>query len=135
MATQRRQLELTKVRLDKWLWAARFFKTRKLATEAITGGRVHLNGARVKPAKAVICGDMLEVTRGMEHFEVEVLGLNDQRRPAKEAVLLYAETEESIEKRAQEVEAIKMTGAHVNYGKKPGKHERKQLRNIKKYGS
>lgn len=134
MATHRGKLELNKVRLDKWLWAARFFKTRKLASEAISGGRVHVNDLRVKPAKAVVCGDMLMITRGMEHFEVEVMGLNDKRRPAKEAVLLYAETEESQQKRAAEVEAKKMTGAPVIYGKKPGKHQRKQLRNIKKYG-
>ena len=134
MATHRGKLELSKVRLDKWLWAARFFKTRKMATEAIGGGRVHVNGARVKPAKAVVCGDMLGITRGEEHFEVEVMGLNDKRRPAKEASLLYIETEESQQKRAAKVEAQKMTGSYVNYGKKPGKHDRKQLRNIKKYG-
>ena len=79
-----------KVRIDKWLWAARFFKTRSLATEAVTGGRVHMDGQRVKPAKDVRVGDRLEITIGEAVFAVEVLGLADKRGPASQAQGLYA---------------------------------------------
>lgn len=89
------------VRLDKWLWAARFFKTRGLARTAIDGGHVHLNGTKAKPSKAVEIGNQLTITKGHTTFEIMVAGLNDQRRPASEAQLLYNETPESIEKREQ----------------------------------
>lgn len=90
-----------KVRLDKWLWAARFFKTRSLATEAIHGGKVHLNRQRIKPAKEVHIGDELRVQTGPIERTVLVKGLSIQRRPASEAALLYEETSESIQKREQ----------------------------------
>ena len=83
------------MRIDKWLWAARFFKTRSLATEAVPGGRVHMDGARVKPAKDVRVGDRLEITIGEAVFAVEVRGLADKRGPASQAQRLYEETEES----------------------------------------
>ncbi|MDF9392012.1 MULTISPECIES: RNA-binding S4 domain-containing protein [Methylococcus] len=91
-----------KVRLDKWLWAARFFKTRQLAIEAIHGGKVHLNGQRAKPGKEIGIGARLEITREREVWEVVVETLNTQRRPAKEAVLLYRETPESQARREAE---------------------------------
>lgn len=87
------------VRLDRWLWAARFFKTRGLATEAINGGKVHLNGQRTKPGKTVRIGNHLSISKGQMEWEVEVKGIALQRRPAKEAVLLYEETAESLSKR------------------------------------
>ena len=90
---------LAELRLDKWLWAARFFKTRAAATAAIGGGKVHVNGQRVKPARTVRPGDRLEILRGEARYAVVVQALNDQRRPAAEAAGLYEETPESLAKR------------------------------------
>jgi ribosome-associated heat shock protein Hsp15 len=90
-----------KIRLDKWLWAARFFKTRSKATEAINGGKVHVNEARVKPARAVQIGDVLEIRRGLDEYKIIVKNLSERRGPAREAVLLYEETADSIAKREQ----------------------------------
>ena len=100
---------LTSLRIDKWLWAARFFKTRSLATEAIHAGHIKLNGAIVKPARELRAGDMLDLAIGEEKWTVEVLGLNDLRRPASEAQQLYAETAESRERRAAAKEAHRLT--------------------------
>jgi ribosome-associated heat shock protein Hsp15 len=83
------------VRIDKWLWAARFFKTRSLATDAVDGGKIKLNGERPKPAKAVKIGDRLEVRSGPFTFSIAVLCLSDKRGPATTAAKLYAESEES----------------------------------------
>ena len=83
------------VRIDKWLWAARFFKTRSLATDAVEGGKIKLNGERPKPAKAVKVGDKIEVRSGPFTFSLAVLALSDKRGPATAAALLYAETAES----------------------------------------
>lgn len=90
------------VRIDKWLWAARFFKTRSLATEAVGGGKVKLNGATVKPARDVKPGDRLEIHNGETRWEVVVLGLSEKRGPATEARKLYEETAESIVAREAE---------------------------------
>ena len=88
-----------KVRIDKWLWAARFFKTRSMASQAVSGGKVHLNEARIKPARIIQIGDELRIRRGEVEFVVIVQGLSGKRRPASEAQLLYEETEASIEQR------------------------------------
>lgn len=88
-----------RVRLDKWLWAARFFKTRTLATEAVTGGKVHAGGQRCKPSHPVRLGEMLRIQRGLEEYQIMVRALNDRRGPATEAVLLYEETAESRQRR------------------------------------
>ena len=95
---------VAKVRLDKWLWAARFFKTRNLAIDAINGGKVHLNQQRVKPAKEVHIGDLLKIRTGFIERTVMVQALSNQRRPAVEAALLYQETSESLEKRQREAQ-------------------------------
>lgn len=92
---------LTETRLDRWLWAARFFKTRGLAADAVAGGLVHLNGARTKPAKPTRVGDTVEVQRGELVTVVVVRGLSEQRRPAPEAALLYEETPASVSARAE----------------------------------
>jgi ribosome-associated heat shock protein Hsp15 len=89
------QDDAANVRLDKWLWAARFFKSRSLATEAIEMGRVHVNGDRVKPARLVKVGEKVQVQRGQERIEVFVRFLSDVRRSAPLAQLLYDETIES----------------------------------------
>ena len=93
-----------KVRIDKWLWAARFFKTRTLATEAVAGGRVHLEGARIKPSRDVAVGDRLEITAGESTLTVIVRALADRRGSATVAATLYEETAESREKRERERE-------------------------------
>lgn len=88
------------VRLDKWLWAARFFKTRSLATDAILLGRVIVNGDRAKPARNVKLGDVLEIDNGSDQWEVDVMGLSDVRGPAPVARNLYEETDVSVARRA-----------------------------------
>jgi len=118
----------TSVRLDKWLWASRFFKTRKDAVEAISGGKVHLNGTRVKPSRNVQINDTLEITRNNEKYQIKVAGLNDKRRPAKEAQLLYEEGEASIKARENEREIRRLNNASVTRpDKKPNKKERRQM--------
>ena len=92
------------VRIDKWLWAARFFKTRSLATDAVDGGKVRLNGERVKPARSVKPGDTLGIDNGATEWEVVVKMLSETRGPATVAQTLYEETAESISKRQQTVE-------------------------------
>jgi len=95
-------------RLDKWLWVARFFKTRRLATDAVAGGKVRLNGLPVKPSREIACGDTLDIVAGELRWTVCVRGINDQRRPAPEARLLYEESPESIARRAQQQEIRKL---------------------------
>ena len=99
--------DIQKLRIDKWLWAARFFKTRSLAVDAIEAGRVLVNGVRVKVAKAVGNGDRLEIRIGRYQFDVEVLGISDKRGPAPAAQKLYRESEESRERRALLAEQLK----------------------------
>ncbi|PWQ97991.1 RNA-binding S4 domain-containing protein [Leucothrix arctica] len=124
--------ELVELRLDKWLWASRFFKTRAMAVEAISGGKVHLNGVRVKPARVVRCDDELNITRGVERFHVTVKGLNDKRRPAKEAVLLYEETEESIKIREDAKELNRLQSANIKLPtQKPNKRDRRLMDRFK----
>ncbi len=94
-------METEKVRLDKWLWAARFFKTRQIASEAINGGKVHMNGQRVKPGKEVKIGSRLSIHTPAEAYDVEVRVLASKRRPASEARTFYEETPESLQKREE----------------------------------
>ncbi|MCG5500193.1 RNA-binding S4 domain-containing protein [Ectothiorhodospira lacustris] len=120
---------LSAVRIDKWLWAARFFKTRALAAEAVSGGHVHVNGQRVKPARTVKVGDQLRITRNAEAWEVAVLGLNDRRRPATEAQALYRESEESRIRRAEEAEARRLARLAVPHTEhRPDRRDRRHIR-------
>jgi ribosome-associated heat shock protein Hsp15 len=96
------------MRIDKWLWAARFFKTRGLAVAAVDGGRVKLNGEHVKPAKEVKPGDRLDIAIGDLRWEIAVRGLSEQRRPAPEARLLYEESEQSRQRRDERLAQRKM---------------------------
>jgi ribosome-associated heat shock protein Hsp15 len=105
----------TSARLDQWLWAARFFKTRSLAKQAIETGRVEISGQRAKPARAVRVGDRLDIVRGDVAFEVDVLALSDVRGPAPVAQALYAETEDSRTRR----EAARALRAAQRDGFKP----------------
>jgi ribosome-associated heat shock protein Hsp15 len=121
------------VRLDKWLWAARFFKTRSIATQSVAGGKVHCNGKRVKPAKEVQIGDELRIHKGAYEFIIVVLDLNDKRRPAKEAALLYEETDESIaarEKVRGEKKILRLGAEQFGPVKKPGKRDRRLIRSF-----
>ena len=120
------------VRLDKWLWAARFFKTRKNAVDAISGGKVHFNGARTKPSRNIHIGDELDITRENYRYNIEVISLNDKRRPAKEAQLLYQESEESINKREDEQDLRRMNSSSTRQSdKKPTKKERRAIDKLK----
>jgi ribosome-associated heat shock protein Hsp15 len=120
--------QVDRVRIDKWLWAARFFKTRGAATEAVNGGHVHVNGERVKPARDVKQGDRLEIRRGQQRFTVVVTGLAERRGPASAAAELYEETPESIaerEKRREERRLAKPLGADLSA--RPTKRDRRRL--------
>lgn len=120
-----------KIRLDKWLWAARFFKTRALATEAVNGGKVHVNGQRVKPARAVNIDDQLSITRGHDEWVVIVRALSEKRGPAKVAQTLYEETEESIFKREENAAMRKYQRAGMKSAEhRPSARDRQKLRKL-----
>lgn len=121
------------VRVDKWLWAARFFKTRSLAAEAVSGGKVHLNGQRIKPAKDINPGDELRITRGNEELTVVVRALSHQRGPAKIAATLYEETEASRAAREANREMRRFTaqGMQAPAGRPSKKDRRKIIRFIR----
>ncbi|GAB6067158.1 ribosome-associated heat shock protein Hsp15 [Methylothermus subterraneus] len=123
---------LSKMRLDKWLWAARFFKTRALAAEAISGGKVHVDGQRVKPSKAIGVGSRIEITKAPYTFEVIVTGLSDKRRPAKEAALLYAETQESLVRRQEEAKRRRAEAISPQPARRPDKKQRRQIHRFKR---
>ena len=117
-----------KVRLDKWLWAARFFKTRALATEAINGGHVHLNGSRPKPSRNLSIGDELTISKGQDSFEITVLLLSDKRGPATIARQLYEEDEQSRLKREQLAEQRRLeAAAQPRQQRRPDKKGRRQI--------
>jgi ribosome-associated heat shock protein Hsp15 len=122
--------EIIVMRLDKWLWAARFFKTRSLATDAINGGKVHVNGLRVKPGKEIDIGARLTITREQGCWDVVVKGLNTQRRPAIEAVLLFEESEASIAARALEDERKHLEKDGGSHGR-PSKKDRRAIHQFK----
>jgi ribosome-associated heat shock protein Hsp15 len=116
------------VRLDKWLWAARFFKTRSVAREAVSGGKVHLNGNRAKPGRSLKTGDELRVQRGEEEFSITVLALSARRGPASVAQTLYEESEESAIKRAQLAEQRKLQHQqNATRVRRPDKRQRRRL--------
>ena len=122
----------TRVRLDKWLWAARFYKTRALAGEAVSGGKVHRSGQRVKPSRSVNIGDCFEIHRGYERYEIIVLEISERRGSATDARVLYRETESSIEKRAIEAEKRKLAMMQRPRSEsRPDKKQRRQIRRFK----
>lgn len=124
-------------RIDKWLWAARFYKTRALAVKAVEGGKVHLNGARVKPSRIVREGDDLIITRGLDVMAVRVRGLDHRRRPAVEARLLYEESAESIAARERAAEERRLLDSSLPPHRQPGrpdKHQRSLVRRFRGKG-
>lgn len=129
---KQQQEEQEAYRLDKWLWAARFYKTRTLAREMVDGGKVHYNGQRAKPSKEVEIGAMIKLRQGNEEKEIEVLGLSNQRKAAPIAQQLYRETEESIKKREQIAWARKANALSMpNPERRPNKKERRDLLKFK----
>ena len=124
---------MEETRIDRWLWAARFYKTRTAATDAVAGGRVHLNGARVKPAKDVRPGDTLDVTIGDTRREVVVVAVAERRGPASVAQSLYEETPDSIarrEQRAADRRFARPLGADL--GGRPTKQDRRRLEALRR---
>lgn len=116
------------VRIDKWLWAARFFKTRSMATDAVDGGKVRVNGERIKPARGVKAGDMLDIDNGAAEWEVVVRALADKRGSASVAQMLYSETERSIaerQKKAEQRKFFREPGETIKG--RPTKRDRRQL--------
>ncbi|MCL4110167.1 UNVERIFIED_CONTAM: hypothetical protein GTU68_026687 [Idotea baltica] len=121
-----------KLRLDKWLWAARFFKTRSLAKAAIEGGKVHVQGERVKVAKEVTIGEQILLRQGWDEKTVVVEGLSNQRRGAPEAQRLYQETPESVAKREAGAAARKAAGGMIDRPiQRPNKKQRRQIHRFK----
>lgn len=132
MAKDKHQQEQESYRLDKWLWAARFYKTRTLAREMVDGGKVHYNGQRTKPSKEVEIGAMIKLRQGNDEKEVQVLALSNQRKAAPLAQQLYQETEESIKKREQWAWARKANALSMpNPERRPNKKERRDLLKFK----
>ena len=116
------------VRIDKWLWASRFFKTRGKAREAIVGGKVQLNGSRVKPGRTLKAGDVLRIQRGEEEFTVDVLIASDRRGPASEAQRLYQEHPDSTARReALAQERAAKRAARSGRERRPDKRQRRQI--------
>ena len=121
-----------KVRLDKWLWAARFFRTRSLAKAAIEGGKVQVDNQRTKPGREISLGATLDIRQGWDLKTVQVTGLSDQRRGATEAARLYRETELSLAKRQDQAarrKALNMNNPHLD--RRPTKKERRQIHRFK----
>lgn len=128
---QAKGMELAKVRIDKWLWAARFFKTRSLAKQAIDGGKVHVDGQRVKASKDLTVGATLKIRQGWDDKEIVVTALSDQRRGAPEAAKLYEETEASIARREDLAAQRKAMGAGIQTDGRPTKKQRRQIHRFK----
>lgn len=122
-------------RIDKWLWAARFFKTRALAVEAIKNGKITVNGVRPKPARTLQVGDQLTVRKGQYDFHLTVEGLNEQRRPAVEAVQLYLESEQSQQQRQKVAQQLKVArDAFQPAPTKPDRRGREAIRKLRRDG-
>lgn len=131
MSSTDHKTESAMLRLDKWLWAARFFKTRSLAVDAVACGKVLLNETRVKPAKTVEVGDSVAIRQGPYQFVVQVLVLSDKRGPAPQAQKLYRETEESRQRREALAFELKAQAPNVRREGRPSKKDRRDLKRFK----
>ncbi len=125
--------EMSEVRIDKWLWAARFFKTRQMASEAVNGGKVHVNGQRCKPGKDVKIGDEVIITNDQYTWKIKVSELSKQRGPATVAAMLYAEDQASATLRAQQIEIRKQQLALQHPSEREHKPNKKQRRQIHRF--
>lgn len=125
--------QLEALRIDKWLWTARFYKTRKLAAEAVSGGKVQLNGQRTKPSKEVKINSQLIIHKDQFSWDLTVLGINATRRPASEAILLYQETPASLLKREQDVAKRRLERQFMqpDLTERPNKKQRRQIHRFK----
>ena len=126
--------ELESIRLDKWLWTARFFKTRKLAAVAVSGGKVQVNNQRTKPGKEIKPGAMLSINKDGLRWDVRIIALSSQRRSAKEAILLYEESAESLAKRQQQIIQQREQRELFDFSgqdHKPNKKERRLIHRFK----
>ncbi|MGB4499493.1 MAG: S4 domain-containing protein [Methylococcaceae bacterium] len=126
---------LESIRIDKWLWTARFFKTRSLATEAVAGGKIHVDKQRVKPSKEIKIGAKLEIHRDGFEWLVTVTGIAKQRVSAKEAALLYEENTDSLEKRQKQIEVKREERQFLGFQKpehKPNKKNRDLIHRFKR---
>lgn len=126
--------ELDSMRLDKWLWAARFYKTRGLAAEAVAGGKVHVNGQRCKPSKEIKTGHEISIHKDSYHWDLTVVMLQEQRRPAKEAALLYEESAESHAQRQQQIieqRELRELFPFQGPDRKPNKKDRRLIHRFK----
>jgi ribosome-associated heat shock protein Hsp15 len=120
------------MRIDKWLWAARFYRTRALATDAINGGKVHCNGSRIKPSRQLVTGDVLTIQKGPYRFELTVQRLSSQRRPATDARTLYTESEQSSAARHALYAQRKLEGHDVTQrARRPDKRMRRLIHRFK----
>jgi ribosome-associated heat shock protein Hsp15 len=123
---------MSTARIDRWLFGVRLFKSRSLAAEAVSGGKVHVNGARVRPAHTLRPGDVVTFNRGAVDFECEVVAIPERRGPAKEAVTCYTETEESRQRREQHAQRMRIAAAMApRPEERPDKHQRRELRRLR----
>lgn len=122
-----------KMRLDKWLWAARFFKTRRLAAEAVSGGKVHLNGQRCKPGKEIQLDSRLQINKDGIEWDITVAALPKQRRPASEAVTFYHEGADSQQRRERQLAELRAARAAmpIHTESKPNKRDRRMIHRFK----
>ncbi|QIZ78409.1 ribosome-associated heat shock protein Hsp15 [Ferrimonas lipolytica] len=123
--------ELESVRLDKWLWACRFYKTRVVAQEMINGGKVHVNGQRSKPSRKVEVGATITLWQGFDEKEILVEGLSEKRLSAPLAQALYVETEQSLQRREQRAEQRRLKADADHSAGRPDKKQRRQLLRFK----
>lgn len=121
------------MRLDKWLWAARFYKTRQMAAEAVKGGHVHLNSLRTKPGKEIHIGSRLQITKASLSWDIQVVELPRQRRPASEAIHFYEESDESQSRRQEQVRLIReeRAASPIKRERKPNKRDRRLIHRFK----
>jgi len=124
--------EITQMRLDKWLWAARFYKTRKLSALAVQGGKVHLNGQRCKAGKTIKAGSQLEIHKDHFVWNITIEQIPKQRRPAIEAITFYSESEQSQQKRQNQAALIRAErAARPKTDQRPNKKERRHIHRFK----
>ena len=121
-----------RARIDRWLFAVRLFKSRSLAAEAVSGGKVHVNGSRVRPAHGLRPGDRVSFHRGAVDFECHVAAIPERRGPAREAVVCYRETDDSRARREQHAQNMRLAGALApRPEERPDKHQRRELRRLR----